>query len=126
MDFVVKWVSGTSCSAFSISLPKCDLVSFFEQLSNTSAWGKLLDTVGHGRTWSYSFCNIEPLDVFEQVVAIQLTSQLDHSFAVFRIFFGGGQEHGQQQREGDQPLGLPGMLYRSCVLCHTLIFHVGT
>lgn len=51
-------------SAFSISLPKRDLVSFFEQFSNTSAWGKLLDIVGHGRTWSYSFCSIEPLDGF--------------------------------------------------------------
>lgn len=59
--------------------------------------------------------------VFEQEVAIQLTSQLDHSFSVFRIFFGGGQEHGQQQREGDQPVGLPGMLYRSCALSYDIL-----
>lgn len=78
--------------------------------------------VGFGVTL---FATLSHWMVFEQVVAIQLTSQLDHSFAVFRIFFGGGQEHGQQQREGDQPVGLPGMLYRSYVLCHMLIFHVG-
>lgn len=63
--------------------------------------------------------------VFEQVAAIQLTSQLVRSFAVFRILFGGEQEHEQQQREGGQSGGLSGMLHRNCVLCLTLIFHVG-
>lgn len=60
MDFVVKWVLGVSC----LAQPSPFLSQNVTLYLFLSSYLIPLDIVGHGMTWSYSFCYIEPLDGF--------------------------------------------------------------